>query len=522
MTSMRTWLVTLSITVFLLLAVEGITWLKVGSAPLDVRYECAASAPADHYKIFSYGESTVYGTPVPEYGFMAQIDSATKTADVNQYTVCNMGEGGRDSNGVLLDVERTLQYQPDLIIVFSGHNDFLQPEFEATSMRRWRDRIAGFATIRALNKLMEKINRRLSKPAVQQALPQSLVAVDRNGEDFQLRVARYESNMDHIIQATDDADVPLLFGTLTSNLDQWAPVYRKIPIGNGGVRDEHRTAEILTLLQSGETAKAKQLFDDVGWSKEEREAPVVQYMEAHFMPADTQADRLARENAFKAARDADPIPWRVLSRFNTHVRNAVADNANARLVDIEQVLGDAAGDGAPGYDLITDNCHPTPRGNYLIARSLLDAIEAVHGKSIPWSRQDADEYISTLPSKLRLEYLLRNGVYVMKVPFFDYDASRRYLEEARRKWPADWRSWANLASIELLVGDPQLGKSLLRQALSLQPDQQLYLSHQHSPYLKDALAVQGLSFEKILSEAPVVEPGVEPGVEHSVETIDGV
>ena len=198
------------------------------------------------------------------------------------------------------------------------------------------------------------------------------------------------------------------------------------------------------------------------------------------------------------AREPNPIPWRVLSRFNTHVRNAVADNANARLVDIEQVLGDAAGDGAPGYDLITDNCHPTPGGNYLIARSLLDAVEAVHDKSIPWSRQDADEYISTLPSELRLEYLLRNGVYVMKVPFFDYDASRRYLEEARANWPADWRSWGNLASIELLVGDPERGKDLLRQALALQPDQQLYLGHQHTPYLKDALLTKGLTMEDVL------------------------
>ncbi len=501
MTSMRTGLVLIGITILLIFAIEGAAWLKVGSAPLDIRYECAANAPADRYIIFSYGESTVYGTPVPEYGFMAQIDSATKKSDATQYTVCNMGEGGRDSNGVLLDVERTLQYKPDLIIVFSGHNDFLQPEFEATSMRRWRERIAGFATIRAVNKLTEKINRRLSKPVIQQALPQTLVAVDRNGQDYQLRIGRYESNMEHIIEAAEDADVPLLFGTLTSNLDQWAPVYRKIPIGSGGVRDEQRTAAILNFLHSGQVTEAKSLFDGASWSSEEKAAPVVKYMEAHFLPADTQAERLAREKAFKAARDADPIPWRVLSRFNTHVRKAVATSSNARLVDIEQILGDAAGDGAPGYDLTTDNCHPTPASNYLIARSLLDAIEIVHVKSIPWSKQDAEAYISSLPTELRLEYLLRNGVYVMKVPFFDYDASRRYLEEARLNWPNDWRSWGNLASIELLVGDPEKGKDLLRHALVLQPDQQLYLGHQHTPYLKDALLTRGLTMEDVLQTA---------------------
>jgi len=499
---MRTWSILLVVSLFLLLLIEGIAWLLVGSAPLDVRYQCAANAPADHFRIFSYGGSTVYGTPVPEYGFMAQIDAATRTVAPEKYTVCNMGEGGRDSTGVMLDIEKTIQYHPDLIIVLSGHNEFLQPVFDSTFARRWRERTARLATIRLFNKLMEKIAWRLNRPAVQQSMPETLLVHDRNGTDFHARLARYKSNVESMVLAAQDAGIPMLFGTLASNLDEWAPVFKKIPVGEGGVRNEQSVTRMLDLIEAHQFDAARTIFDGIPWEPAEAQAPIVKYLEAQFLPKQSKDQQSSRREAFLAVRDADPIPWRALTLFNQDMRNAVEGKVDVTLVDVEELLGNAADDGAPGFDLITDNCHPAPIANTLIARALLNAAAAYTGKSLPWSEQDASSYLSSLPSELRLEYLLRNGVYVMKVPFFNYPASRRYLEEARTNWPSDWRSWANLASIELLVGDPAQGKALLRHALSLQPDQQLYMSHQHTPYLKDAMQARGLRFEVILAEKP--------------------
>lgn len=519
---MRTWSILLAVSLFLLILIEGVAWLLMGAVPLDTRYQCAARAPAEHFTIFSYGGSTVYGTPVPEYGFMAQLDAAVNRAAPGKYSVCNMGEGGRDSTGVLLDIEKTLQYKPDLIIVLSGHNEFLQPVFDSTVVRRWRERITRLSTIRLFNKLIEKIAWRLNRPAVQQALPETLEATDRNGADFQARVARYESNVEGMVQAAEDAGIPMVFGTLTNNLDQWAPVFKKIPVGSGGVHDEQAVSRVLELVDAGDFNSARRVFDGIRWTPEESQAAIFKYLEAQFTPNETEDQQTTRRKAFLAVRDADPIPWRVLTRFNDHVRKTAQGKKGLTLVDVEELLGEAAGDGVPGYDLVADNCHPTPRANYFIARGLLDAVEPLSGAKLRWTEIDSSNYISSLTPELGLEYLLRNGIYVMKVPFFNYAASQRYLQEARRKWPADWRSWANLASIELLVGDVQLGKNLLRKALSLQPDRQLYLSHQHSPYLKEALAAQGLSFEMILEEAPIGEPTVEQKVEPTVEPLNDV
>ncbi len=502
---MRTWSILLIVSLVLLLLLEGAAWLLVGSAPLDVRYQCAANAPEEHFTIFSYGGSTVYGTPVPEYGFMAQIDAATGQAAPDRYTVCNMGEGGRDSTGELLDIEKTIHYQPDLIIVLSGHNEFLQPVFDSTMARRWRGRIASLATIRLFNKLTAKIARRLNGPAVQQAMPAILVAHDRSGTDFKARLDRYKNNVESMVLAAQKAGIPLVFGTSPSNLDEWAPVFKKIPIGEGGVRNEQSVTQILDLVEAHQFDAARTRFDAIKWEPEEADAPIVKYLEAQFLAKHTLDQQKVRREAFLAVRDADPIPWRALTRFNDEIRTAVKGKTGVTLVDVEELLGNSADDGLPGFDLITDNCHPTPVANYLIARALLDAAVPHTGESFPWSEEDANRYMTSLPKDLRLEYLLRNGVYVMKVPFFNYTASRRYLEEARTDWPSDWRSWGNLASIELMVGDPAQGREMLHRALSLQPDQKLYTGHQHTPYLRDAMKAQGLSFEMILSDEPAAE-----------------
>ncbi len=506
----RLWSVLLGITFVALLLGESVSWLVVGSAPLDVRYECAANAPADDFTIFSYGGSTVYGTPVTEYGFMAQIATALKAESASRYTVCNMGEGGRDSTGVLLDIERTLEYKPDAIILLSGHNEFLQPVFDPTATRRWRERVAELATFRLFNKVMEKVARRMNLPRVQAAMPEELSAHDRNAADFKARVTRYEGNIESLVAIIRDAGIPLVFGTLPKNLDEWPPVYKKIAVGEGGVRDEPQVVRLLDLIESRDIETAKAQFADSQWNDDEIAAPIFKYLEAQFMPTGTPTGRETRYEAFVAVGDDDPVPWRVLSRFNQHVRQVTQGKPATALVDVEKLLKDAAADGTPGYDLITDNAHPTPIANYIIARGLLDGLEGVTGKSLLWSKEDSERYIASLPAELELEYLLRNGIYVMKVPFFNYGASRRYFEQARSKWPADWRSWGNLASIELLVGDPVRGKSLLKQALALQADPLLYMSHQHTPYLKEALQVRGLTLD-VFVQAAQTEKGATDG-----------
>ena len=93
----------------------------------------------------------------------------------------------------------------------------------------------------------------------------------------------------------------------------------------------------------------------------------------------TAGSRLARGDAararaaFDAARDADPVPWRVLGRFNEHLR-ALARAARRCVADADAAFRREARDGLVGFEWVADNCHPTPLGSALIARELLAAM----------------------------------------------------------------------------------------------------------------------------------------------------
>src|SRR5207253_1062258 len=92
-------------------------------------------------RIFVYGESTIYGFP---------YDAANSTAcwlkvmlrDVapgESVRVINFGRPGRGSYHLNAALEQTLRYQPDLVVLCVGHNEFLpwSHRFVQRPVQRW-------------------------------------------------------------------------------------------------------------------------------------------------------------------------------------------------------------------------------------------------------------------------------------------------------------------------------------------------------------------------------------------------
>jgi len=99
---------------------------------------------------------------------------------------------------------------------------------------------------------------------------------------------------------------------------------------------------------------------------------------------------------------------------------------------------------------------------------------------------------ATERQRRQVRWLLSNAIYAMKTPFFNYEASRRYLEQARALVPNDWRVYANLASLDLLTGDRTAGKRALHRARALRGAPLDPEDRSVTPYLKEALAQAGI------------------------------
>jgi len=485
------------VTILLVMACEFFSELVVGPAPLEPRFACTRSKDKDALTIFAYGGSTVVGKLMPEWGFIEQLrHTLVDRLEGQKLHLCNLAVAGQDSTSVLLDVKRTIDYRPDMLIVFSGHNEFIKREFDIAEVRGLREWAASLSTVRALNRLRRNLNRRPRRNSPS-AMPRSLKGYDRNGADFRARVRRYDANMASIVRLAKEADIPLALGTLPANLRDWPPAFKTLDPASGGVENEELVTGLLRNVFEGRYMEAIAAQREL--SSRDSQSAIASYVKARLLLA--KGAKSAR-NRLVHAKDTDPIPWRALSQFNEQIRRlASGKDDGVFLIDVERIFANAADDGVPGFELVADNCHPTAYGNYIITRELLRVIYESgildfdeHKTLRVYDLAEFDAFLVSLNNLagLKMDYRLKNARYCMKVPFYNFAAARMYLLQARQHDASDWRISANLGALALLEGDVREGKAEVRRSLQEGATPHDLLDRKHVPYMREALAHVGL------------------------------
>ncbi len=447
------------------------------------------------FRIVTAGGSTVAGVPEGRLGYARQLVATLRELvprrDVELH---NLARPGADSSDVRRAVSRAVEAEPDLLVVLTGHNEFLRRSPEGPRLRLLQRLRDGSALALALERALDRVGVGASRD--QSAGPERIPPVDRASADFQHRVAGFHDNLAAIVAMAREREVPLVLCTAPSNLADWPPVHRSLAGGSANPRyqdDLRRLAGLLGADRPEELIReAEALMGRYG------EDAMLQFLTGRAERALGRPDR-ARES-FLRARELDPLPWRVLPEFNDAVR-AFAATPGVRVVDVERLFEERAADGLVGFELVCDNCHPTPLGNALIARAIAEAM-AEQGLLLPrnTSLPPSAEWLARVERglggpearrRVRARWLLSNALYAMTAPFHNREAARDYLERARAIAPTDWRVWANLGTLALLDGKLRKGRAQLRRAerlkgAPLDPDDRG--SH---PYLAEALQWMG-------------------------------
>jgi len=317
---------------------------------------------------------------------------------------------------------------------------------------------------------------------------------------------RFGENLDAIVAMARERGIPLVLCTAPSNLAEWPPAFLRVERPDAAGHAEV-VANVRSLIAAGENAKAQ---DELRLAKTRfGDDAMLLYLEARAQGAQGQPD--SARALFAQARDRDLVPRRAFDSQNERVRRA-AQQPGVVLVDVARLFEAQSANGLVGFDLVCDNCHPTPRGNALIGRaiasamaqhSLLLAPGAPIGTQAEWlERLDARLGSPEDRLRIRARWLLSNAIYAMKTPFFNFEASRRYLDRVQRLAPGDWRVWANLATLALLDGDLPAGRRDLLLATqlhgsALDPDDRASV-----PYLKEALAQSGVMLPRPAAGTP--------------------
>ena len=442
------------------------------------------------YRIFLYGGSTVAGAPTLELSFVAQLEFwLARLAPERPVQIVNFGVNGRPSGYVLQEAGRTFPHDPDLAIVLTAHNDFQRWKPEGDWERlRWEigERLESTAVARTFRRVGRRLKAAGLRGPIELRRPAWIDPMDRQSERFLERAAGYEQNTRAVVALAQEHGVPLIFATASSNLADWPPVHHF-------VHDESympRMHDLEARIAAGEVASAAAEIASLG-ERYPNDA-MLTYLLGRIAAA--QGDTSEASVLFDAARDADPIPWRVLSRFNEHVRR-ISQADGVFLADVDLAFRRAAEQGLVGFRLMADNCHPTPLGGAVLARELLatmareklllDDLEGLPPLDELWQafRSSVDD------PALWLEYLHTNAVYVMKWPFYDFAAAAAYLEEARVIAPDDWRIPANLGTMAVLDGRVEEGRARLERAAQLFGGPLRDDDRGPTPYLREAMAI---------------------------------
>jgi len=342
------------------------------SAPgiqIETSFFLAEKAP-NGLRIVVQGGSTAAGFP---YGLGASPAGMLerrlrRTFPHRQVEVISTAMSAVNSYTLLDFVDEIIEIQPDLVVVYAGHNEYLGlfgvGSRLSVASSPWITRAhLALSRIRIYRALGNVLTPALSEsPADRDASRSMMTRVAGNrsiafgGEDYDRGIEQFRHNMNELLARYRDAGIPVFVGTLVANERDQPPFVSALPRFadlDPDVRDSFDKLRAV-LDQNPDSADAwfalgRRLEDDG------------RYTEAR--------------DAYLQAKDRDQLRFRAPEEFNEVLRE-IAEDQSIRLVDVQLALAVAAPDRIIGETLMLEHVHPTLDGYFLMADAFYDAIVA--------------------------------------------------------------------------------------------------------------------------------------------------
>jgi tetratricopeptide (TPR) repeat protein len=348
------------------------------------------------FRIFCLGGSTTYGRPYDdETSFAGWLRAILPAVDpTRQWEVINAGGISYASYRVARLMEELAAYEPDLFVVYTGHNEFLE-ERTYSSMRDLpgpvRDASAILARTRtwtAMGAALRKLGL-LGDPQGEEQrylLPETVAArLDRSAgldlyerdDELQQQILRhYRTSLERMVAIARSAGSALVLVTPASNLRSSSPF--KSQHTEGLAPERMARAEQLFAIgrrqnRTSESAEALATLDEA-LALDPRLADL-HYERGRSLFA---LGRFAEaKEAFVRARDEDVCPLRAPSKMRG-VLEEVAAATDMPLVDfidlLERDLERDRGHTILGEEDFLDHVHPTIDGHRRLAVALVEAM----------------------------------------------------------------------------------------------------------------------------------------------------
>jgi tetratricopeptide (TPR) repeat protein len=258
-------------------------------------------------------------------------------AAINSYTIRDL-------------VPEIINKDPDIVLIYLGHNEYYGAlgigSFESLGSSRfivnttlW---LNTFKTVELLRNIMNWVSTLFSSgEAVTRGTLMAQMSQDKfinfNSENFKAGISQFEGNLRDILSFFKDEGIPVITGTLVSNLKDQKPF---ISIIDG----KYPPAEEIYL-------KAKQELKN--------------------------GNSNTAESLFVYAKELDALRFRAPNEINESIVN-LCDDFGYPIVKVDSLFNQVSPDNIVGNNLLTDHLHPNVKGYRLMGNLYFNAMKKYH------------------------------------------------------------------------------------------------------------------------------------------------
>ena len=346
--------------------------------------------PENGFRAFVIGGSSAAGTPYTyEYAFASWLEHRLRATYLNSpIEIVNAAMPGYASRRLVAVTKEIVQYDPDLVIIYAGHNELVERRHYEHLLNR-NPLLFRIEVAFARTHLFQFVRERLGISPTQKVPRIEFKPVDVNQmfavgydwlasvkssrfeRDLEFAEIHYRHNLNTIIETVRRSGAEVALMTLSQNFVDWEPGSSRHPPSftkhdqrrwhksfNAGLR--HAESDCQTALEIWKTT----LELDPGFAK-------LHWEIARCYRTLGQLDDARRH--YRLASDLDAIPHGAPLKYNQILRE-LSRQHDTILVDVEQLLETHAEDRLVGNNLFIDLIHPNLKAHMLIAERLAESL----------------------------------------------------------------------------------------------------------------------------------------------------
>lgn len=304
------------------------------------------------FRIFVMGGSSAQGFPYSPNGtFSRYIRDRLELIYPDKFIeVVNLGITATNSYTIRDLIPEVLEQKPDLILIYAGHNEYygafgvgstenVGNSREVVNFLIWLNKFKSVELLRnGINTLIaifssepekdiHRVGTLMARIVKEQLIPY-------NSESFNVGIKQFEGNLKDVLQMTQEAGIPVVIGSVVSNLKDQKPF---ISVGND-------TNNFADSIYNRAQHQLKLGNDDL-------------------------ADSL-----FRQAKDFDALRFRAPEKINEIIKR-LALNFNCGFADVDSVFNANSPYGIVGNNFIVDHLHPSLSGYLLMGKLYFEAIK---------------------------------------------------------------------------------------------------------------------------------------------------